>query len=99
VGPRAGLGDVEKRKFLALPGLELRPLGSITIPTTLSRLVMNMYLDERIQDYKNKWRNRILKMDSSRLTKKVKNYQLDGRKYSCLRRLTARWMGIVLAAE
>jgi hypothetical protein len=27
VGPRAALDDVEKRKFLALPGLELRPLG------------------------------------------------------------------------
>jgi hypothetical protein len=27
VGPRASLDDVEKRKFLALPGLELRPLG------------------------------------------------------------------------
>jgi hypothetical protein len=27
VGPRAGLDDVEKRKFLTLPGLELRPLG------------------------------------------------------------------------
>jgi hypothetical protein len=26
VGLRAGLGDVEKRKFLTLPGLELRPL-------------------------------------------------------------------------
>jgi hypothetical protein len=25
VGPRAGLDDVEKRKFLTLPGLELRP--------------------------------------------------------------------------
>jgi hypothetical protein len=25
--PRAGLDDVEKRKFLILPGLELRPLG------------------------------------------------------------------------
>jgi hypothetical protein len=24
---RAGLDDVEKRKFLILPGLELRPLG------------------------------------------------------------------------
>jgi hypothetical protein len=24
-GPRAGLEDVEKRKFLTLPGLELRP--------------------------------------------------------------------------
>jgi hypothetical protein len=27
VGPRAGLDDVEKGKFLTLPGLELRPLG------------------------------------------------------------------------
>jgi hypothetical protein len=27
VGPRAGLGYVEKRKFLTLPGLELRPLS------------------------------------------------------------------------
>jgi hypothetical protein len=26
VGPRTGLDDVEKRKFLPLPGLELRPL-------------------------------------------------------------------------
>jgi hypothetical protein len=25
--PRAGLDDVEKRKFLTVPGLELRPLG------------------------------------------------------------------------
>jgi hypothetical protein len=27
VDPRAGLDDVEKRKFFTLPGLELRPLG------------------------------------------------------------------------
>jgi hypothetical protein len=27
VGPRTGLNDVEKKKFLTLPGLELRPLG------------------------------------------------------------------------
>jgi hypothetical protein len=26
VGPRAGLDDVEKKKFLSLPGLEIRPL-------------------------------------------------------------------------
>jgi hypothetical protein len=26
VDPRAGLDDAEKRKFLTLPGLELRPL-------------------------------------------------------------------------
>jgi hypothetical protein len=27
VDPRAGLDDVEKRRFLTLPGLELRYLG------------------------------------------------------------------------
>jgi hypothetical protein len=27
VGPRASLDDMEKQKFLTLPGLELRPLG------------------------------------------------------------------------
>jgi hypothetical protein len=27
VGPRAGLDNVEKRKFLTIPGLEIRPLG------------------------------------------------------------------------
>jgi hypothetical protein len=27
VGVRAGLDEVEKRKFLTLPGLEIRPLG------------------------------------------------------------------------
>jgi hypothetical protein len=27
VAPRASLDDVEKKKFLTLPGLELRPLG------------------------------------------------------------------------
>jgi hypothetical protein len=27
VGPTTGLDDVEKRKFLTVPGLELRPLG------------------------------------------------------------------------
>jgi hypothetical protein len=34
VGPRTGLDDVEKRKFLNLLGLELRPIAhsSITIP-------------------------------------------------------------------
>jgi hypothetical protein len=28
MGPRAGLDDVNKWKFLTLPGLEFRPLGS-----------------------------------------------------------------------
>jgi hypothetical protein len=38
MGPRAGLGDVEKRKFLNLPGLELRPLGRTGRSQSLYRL-------------------------------------------------------------
>jgi hypothetical protein len=38
VGPRAGLDDVEKRKFLTLPGLELRPLGCPARSQSLYRL-------------------------------------------------------------
>jgi hypothetical protein len=43
VDPSGGLGDVEKRKFLTLPELELRPPGrparsQSAIPTTLSWL-------------------------------------------------------------
>jgi hypothetical protein len=52
VGPRACLDDM-KRKFLTLPGLELRPLGHPArsqslygrygpIPTTLSRLEVHI---------------------------------------------------------
>jgi hypothetical protein len=38
VDPRAGLDDVEKRKFLTLPGLELQPLGRPACSQSLSRL-------------------------------------------------------------
>jgi hypothetical protein len=38
VGPRAGLDYVEKRKFLTLPGLKLRPLGRPTRSQSLYRL-------------------------------------------------------------
>jgi hypothetical protein len=45
VDPRAGLDDMEKRKFLTLPGLELRPLGYPARTQSLSRisLVKQMY--------------------------------------------------------
>jgi hypothetical protein len=39
VGPRAGLDDVEKKKFLAPPGLELRNLGLPTSNQSLCRLL------------------------------------------------------------
>jgi hypothetical protein len=38
VDPRAGLDDVEKRKFLTLPGLDLRPLGRPARSQSLYRL-------------------------------------------------------------
>jgi hypothetical protein len=38
VGPRAGPDDVEKRKFLTMPGLELRPLGRPARSQSLYRL-------------------------------------------------------------
>jgi hypothetical protein len=38
VDPRAGLEDAEKRKFLTLPGLELRPLGRPAYSQSLYRL-------------------------------------------------------------
>jgi hypothetical protein len=38
VNPRAGLDDMENRKFLNLPGLELRPLGRPARSESLYRL-------------------------------------------------------------
>jgi hypothetical protein len=36
VHPRAGQDDVKKRRFLTLPGLELRPLGRPTLASRYS---------------------------------------------------------------
>jgi hypothetical protein len=38
VDPKVGLDDMEKRKFLTLPGLELRPLGRPAHRQLLSQL-------------------------------------------------------------
>jgi hypothetical protein len=38
VDPRAGVDDMEKRKFLILPGLKLRPLGRPARSQSLYRL-------------------------------------------------------------
>jgi hypothetical protein len=38
MGPRAGLDEVERRKILPLPGLEIRPLGRSARSQSLSRL-------------------------------------------------------------
>jgi hypothetical protein len=48
VGPRTGLDDVEKRKFLTLPGLELRPLCRPARSQSLYRLRYPApYMDSR----------------------------------------------------
>jgi hypothetical protein len=49
VNPTAGLDDVEKKKFLTVPGLELRPLGRPARIQSLYRLRYpdSLYLDLR----------------------------------------------------
>jgi hypothetical protein len=48
VGPRDGLDDVEKRKFLTLQGIELRPLSRPARSQSLYRL---RYPDRRLLTY------------------------------------------------
>jgi hypothetical protein len=45
VGPKAGLDEVEERKFLKLPVLELRPLGRLARSQSLYRLRSPVYAD------------------------------------------------------
>jgi hypothetical protein len=54
VGPRAGLDDEEKRKFLTLPGLELRPLGRPNRSQTLYRLRYLGFAEKIIDVYQPK---------------------------------------------
>jgi hypothetical protein len=53
VDHRAGLGDVKKRKFVTLPGLELRPLGRPTRSQSLYRLpnVLTTYFNVHVFVY------------------------------------------------
>jgi hypothetical protein len=49
VDPRAGLGDVEKRKLLTLPELELRPLGHPARSQSLYRLrTLILFIHEKL---------------------------------------------------
>jgi hypothetical protein len=43
VGFRTGLDDVEKRKFLTLPGLKLRPLGRPAIASRYTECISNCW--------------------------------------------------------
>jgi hypothetical protein len=49
VDPRAGLDDVEKRKFLTLPGLELRLLGRPARSQSLYLIRYPGYAEEHVQ--------------------------------------------------
>jgi hypothetical protein len=51
VDPRASLDDVEKRKFLTLPGLELQPLGRPAHSESLEHLC---YPDSYVDQYEVK---------------------------------------------
>jgi hypothetical protein len=59
VGPRAGLDDVEKRKFLTLPRLELQLLSRPTLSQSLYRL---RYPGSPYYLHKDMWEDNI-KMD------------------------------------
>jgi hypothetical protein len=56
VGPRADLDDVEKRKFLALPGLELRPLSHPARSNSLCRLCYPGSYKELVNETLRVWK-------------------------------------------
>jgi hypothetical protein len=55
VDPSASLGDVEKRKFLTLPGLKLRPLGRPACIQSLYRLRCAGSYNDRSKCPKRPW--------------------------------------------
>jgi hypothetical protein len=58
VDPRADLDDVEKRKFLTLPGLELPPLGRRARSQSLYRLRSQEFSCKKIsgREHQGAWR-------------------------------------------
>jgi hypothetical protein len=64
VDARAGLDDVDKRKFLALPGLELRPVGRPARSQSLYKLFRRATLKKP---------NDILSKDTKRVHLKKEN--------------------------
>jgi hypothetical protein len=66
VGPRAGLYDVEKRKFLTLPGLEIRPFGRPTRSQSLYRLCYPSSFIHLILDQKLDYNGTVHRMDDIR---------------------------------
>jgi hypothetical protein len=74
VSPLFTVGKNKVGYFLDRP----RILTDNALYMTICRSLQMYILEERTQDYKVKWYNHKLRMDSSRPTQKVKNYQPDG---------------------
>jgi hypothetical protein len=68
-------GKLKEQKWRA-SGHTLAHHASNTIPKALQIYA----LEERIEDYENNWHNQISRMNVSRLMKKEKNYQPNGRR-------------------
>jgi hypothetical protein len=73
-GPRAGLDDLEKRKVLTLPGLELQPLGRPARSQSLYRPRSSpheMQADCKIieQLYEQRWKSLLVSIQFSVLVK------------------------------
>jgi hypothetical protein len=65
VGPRAGLDDLDKRKFLTLPGLELRPISRPAGSESLYRLsyvlTNNIWCQQELRPRRPRKKSRIRK--------------------------------------
>jgi hypothetical protein len=97
VGPRAGLDDVEKRKFLYLPGLELRPLGRPLRSQSLYRLHYPVSITS-VSVYYTTYRYRLLFPDISYRFMNINLYPsivitLNAYSYTC--RLISLCSGLV----
>jgi hypothetical protein len=66
VDPSAGVDDLEKRKLLTLPGLELRPLSRPAHSQSLYRLC-----------YRDTYSNTYVTFKVSCTVKRVRNFLLD----------------------
>jgi hypothetical protein len=60
--PRVGLDDVEKRKFLTLPGLELRSLGR----PALSQCMVDIFREITVRAIDGKKRNTLFFLGAAR---------------------------------
>jgi hypothetical protein len=92
VGPRADLDEREKRKFLTLPELELRPLGRLARRQSLYRLrypsslrneaiITKMGLKkDTLQEIEQqlRWLGRVMRMVCCRIARRVAEWNPQG---------------------